>query len=413
MDSTGVRLKKYSSRESHFINETFEFLGSEEKEDIVDGSHVTHNGSPCCVDARDEQPQLGCSSGETFSGSHEERQRGGNVKGILRRRASNKPSSENSSESGEKKKHSCESMVINDAFVFLQEETTTESSVPNEGENTHTPMSGQCPPLRKYSSRESQFVSETFDFLADEDQEEDSGTSPAVDNSKSDTQSARKYSSRESQFVSETFKFLGSSDDEAVADSASNKPTMTKDKQPSPARKHSSRESQFISETFEFLSSDEKEDISDTASAPVSGSTVDNCTEASTGCTHRGDDTNSILRRKSRKGRSSRRLESINSSDDDITNKTESAIVKLALKRVGEFSEDKFLVDYDSDDSEDSEDTEGENCEEYDSGLQGSGTGEECSSIRTSSEVSDDKDIGDDFSVRTSSDVSDGKSSSL
>ena len=422
-------MRKYSSRESQFISESFEFLGSEEEaEKEADSGHVSNHGSG---DIKDEHSE------ELSSGNRKENRHGGNVKNLLRRRASSHATSENNSQSDVNKKHSRESVFIKDAFGFLQEETTEEKrSMSNGIESLDAPTSGLRQPLRKYSSRESQFVSETFDFLTLDEDEETDGTSQAAQTTKSDNK-LRTYSSRESQFVSETFDFLPL--DKEEEDGTSPAVAQSKGNNHSP-RKYSSRESQFVSETFEFLSSgedevdgpsgkpvmrkdsqphssrdsvtvlnsDKTEGVSDADSLPTGGTTKDkdSAAEPCVGCTPNGDDRVSLLRKRSHKGRS-RCAESINSSDDDMANRTESAIVKLALKRVGEFSDDKFLVEYES---EGSEATEEENCEEYDSGLQESYTAEEASSLRTSSEVSDDKGVGDDGSVRTSSDISDGES---
>ena len=422
MASTGAQMRKYSSRESQFISESFEFLGSEEgAEKEADSGDVSNNGSG---DGKDEHSE------ELSSSNQKENRRGGNVKDLLRRRASSHPTSENNSQSDVNKKHSRESVFINDAFGFLQEETTEEGSMSNGIESTDVPTGGQ----KKYSSRESQFVSETFDFLTLDEEEETEGTSQVAQTTKSDNK-LRTYSSRESQFVSETFDFLPLNEEEEDGTS----PAVAQSKGDNHSRKkYSSRESQFVSETFEFLSSDEDEVdgpsgkpvmrknnqphpsqdsvtvlnsdktevISDADCLPTGGATKDSAVDPCVGCTANGDDRASLLRKRSHKGRS-RCVESINSSDDDMANRTESAIVKLALKRVGEFSDDKFLVEYES---EGSEATEEEDCEQYDSGLHESSTTEDASSVRTSSEVSDDKGVGDDGSVRTSSDISDGES---
>ena len=373
MNSTGAREKKYSSRESQLVSKSFEFLSSDEQ---------------------DHEP--GCSK---CSIGIEDKQHGEKVKHFVQMRDGKTARCRKRTVAKEANKQSFRSGIV--GLQSLHEDAISENSVSKDDK---IPSGHE----RNYSSRESQFVSETFSFLTMDDDTDNIVTGLVADDvmnrtGSCDVRSPKKHSSRESQFISETFQFLSSGDEDDVFKSAidcpGGKAALAEVEQSLPAKTYSSRESDVISESFEFLEYGKNKDSSETDSVPVDVSILDK--DMCNGFPSHGGDTKSLLRRKSPNGRM-RNIESTNSSScDNIANQTENDIIMLALQRVGEFSEDKFLVHF-----EDGEERQSVN---YDSELQRCHSIEECSSTGT---YSDDSDTGteDNTSVRTSSEVSDGES---
>ena len=427
MNATGAREKKYSSRESQLVSESFEFLCSEEQDD----GENEPDCSKCCTGIEEEQTLV------------EDKEHDEKVKHFVQMRDGKTTRCRKRTVAKEAKSQSFRTGIV--GLQSLHEDAISENSVSD--------VVGKIPPSgheRNYSSRESQFVSETFSFLTMDDETDDNVTSLVADDlvnrtESCDVRSPPKHSSRESQFISETFEFLSSGDDDDVFKSgmecAFGKPALAEVEQSMPAKTYSSRESEIISESFEFLESDENEDVSEKDSVSIVDKDNDSCngctpqddrksllrrksqkgcmrnvesTNPSCGrnidqgnstcndCTSQGADTKSLLRRKSQKGYV-RTVESTNSSQDPFGDQTENDIIMLALKRVGEFSEsDKFLVHFEREDGDDRESADS------DSELQRCHCIEECS-------YSDDseKSTEDNASARTSSEVSDGESYSM
>ena len=427
MNSTGAREKKYSSRESQLVSESFEFLCSEEQDD----GENEPGCSKCCIEDEDEGTRV------------EDKQDGEKVKHFVQMRDGKTTRCRKRTVAKEAKSQSFRTGIV--GLQSVHEDAIPENSVSDVVENI---PSGH---ERNYSSRESQFVSETFSFLTmDDDDTDDIVTRLAADDLMNrtglcDVRSPPKHSSRESQVICETFEFLSSGDEDDVFKSgmecAFGKPALAEVEQSMPTKTYSSRESEIISESFEFLDSDENEDVSEKDSVSIVDKDNDSCngctsqddrksllrrksqkgcmrnvesTNPSCGrnidqgnstcndCTSQGADTKSLLRRKSQKGYV-RTVESTNSSQDPFGDQTENDIIMLALKRVGEFSEsDKFLVHFEREDGDDRESADS------DSELQRCHSIEECS-------YSDDseKSTEDNASARTSSEVSDGESYSM